>query len=182
MKSIILFASALVLILRNSAFASASLEDTCKKVQASDPNDKYEFCITSLQVVPESRTANLSQLTIIATQLSIKNYTHTLGVIAQLLKNHSLSHWQKEALETCQESYNSGVDDSKDAIKDVKAGDIFGASASLSAAAGAPGDCEDAFSEGEEASLLPREDDLASKISALAIDIVALLKSKSSIP
>nr|CAD1825496.1 unnamed protein product [Ananas comosus var. bracteatus] len=108
MKSIILFGSALVLILRNSALASASLEDTCKKVQAEDPDANYEFCVTSLQVVPESRTANLSQLTIITTQLSIKNYTHALDVIAQLLKNHSLSHLQREVLETCQEEYNLG--------------------------------------------------------------------------
>ncbi|OAY79808.1 putative invertase inhibitor [Ananas comosus] len=177
MKSIILFASALVLILGNSAFTSGSLEDTCKKVQAGDPDSKYEFCVTSLQVVPESRTANLSQLTIITTQLSIKNFTHALGVIAQLLKNHSLSHLQREVLETCQEVYNYGVDANKQAIEDVKAGDIFSASSNLSAAADAPVNCEDAFSEAKEASLLPREDDLASKISNLALGILALLKS-----
>nr|CAD1825486.1 unnamed protein product [Ananas comosus var. bracteatus] len=108
MKSILLIISALVFFLQNLSFSSASLEENCRRIHEFNPERSYDFCVTSLQVVPESPTANLSQLDVIASELMIKNYTHTLGVVQRLLKNQSLSHWQREALRVCNETYSSG--------------------------------------------------------------------------
>lgn len=171
----VLFVSALVLFLQNS---SASLDEGCKRLHAVNRNESYEFCVTSLQVDPDSRTANLSQLTLIASKLTKKNYTHTFGVIQQLLGNQSLSHSQREALGACNETYSSEIEHADIAIVDLETGDPEDAVGLLQAAARAPGNCESAFSDRHEASLIPGEDALASLISALARDLAVLLNYK----
>nr|CAD1825488.1 unnamed protein product [Ananas comosus var. bracteatus] len=154
------------------------LDEGCKRLHAVNRNESYEFCVTSLQVDPDSRTANLSQLTLIASKLTKKNYTHTFGVIQQLLGNQSLSHSQREALGACNETYSSEIEHADIAIVDLETGDPEDAVGLLQAAARAPGNCESAFSDRHEASLIPGEDALASLISALARDLAVLLNYK----
>ncbi|XP_020080668.1 putative invertase inhibitor [Ananas comosus] len=131
MKTILLIVSALALFLQNSWFSSASLEENCRRIHELDPYQSYDFCVTSFQVVSESHTANLSQLGIIASELTIKNYTHTLVVVQQLLKNQSLSHWQRAALNDCNETYSSGIEHAILAITEIKSGDFSSAASHL---------------------------------------------------
>nr|CAD1825485.1 unnamed protein product [Ananas comosus var. bracteatus] len=175
MKTIHLIVSALAIFLQNWSLSSASLEENCRRIHELDPYGSYDFCVTSLQVVPESHTANLSQLAVIASELTIKNYTHTLGVVQQLLKNQSLSHWQREALRVCNETYTSEIGDANLAITKIKSGDFSNAQSKLGDVVLASDTCEGSFKEGHIPSMIPRENALTYLISCLALDIVALL-------
>nr|CAD1825479.1 unnamed protein product [Ananas comosus var. bracteatus] len=175
MKTIHLIVSALAIFLQNWSLSSASLEENCKRIHELDPYRSYDFCVTSLQVVPESHTANLSQLAVIASELTIKNYTYTLDVVQQLLKNQSLSHWQREALRVCNEIYTSEIGDVNLAITEIKSDDFSSAQSNLSAAAIASDTCESSFKEGHIPSMIPRENALTYLISYLALDILELL-------
>nr|CAD1825483.1 unnamed protein product [Ananas comosus var. bracteatus] len=107
----------------------------------------------------------------------IKNYTHTLGVVQRLLKNQSLSHWQRAALNVCNETYSSGMESTILAITQIKSGDFSSAASNLDAGSLASDTCEDSFKEGHISSMIPREDALAYLISYLAADIAEFLRS-----
>ena len=53
-----LYLTAALLLLSLSSI-EASLEEICKKVDQAHENIDFNFCITSLQVVPESHTADV---------------------------------------------------------------------------------------------------------------------------
>ena len=58
MKLFLYLTAALLLLLSLSSI-EASLEEICKKVDQAPSSVDYNFCMTSLQVAPESHTADV---------------------------------------------------------------------------------------------------------------------------
>ncbi|XP_072977039.1 cell wall / vacuolar inhibitor of fructosidase 2-like [Typha angustifolia] len=152
---------------------TASLEETCKNATRS--KEFYEFCITSLQVVPESRTADIKGLASIAADLTMTNYTHTIAKVQGLQKKGGLSNSITMALSTCSDAYGVAIGYIQGSIAHIKTGDIKNAHINMIWANSAPDDCETAFDEFHNKSLLSTEDDFANRLSRLAINIIYLL-------
>ncbi|ONK66015.1 uncharacterized protein A4U43_C06F3300 [Asparagus officinalis] len=159
------------------SLALATLEDTCKKVAGSD----FKFCVTSLQAIPSSQAADAKGLALIATNLTIANYTHNLAKVRELMSSAQerlISSPQVEvALNSCLASYAVGVSDLMSANAKIEAVDIDGALVNLSEAWKRPIECEDAFKKSGMGSLLVKEDGFASRLVTLALKITVLIIS-----
>lgn len=161
----------LLLLPESICMAEDILEETCRKATSTTGN--YNFCLTSLQTVPESRSGDTKSIAVIATNLTVTNYTHNLAKISELLSRRDQV---KQALGTCLAAYNVGVSDLKMSADQIRSSDIDEALVNLSEAWKRPRECEDAFSERKEKSILRQENDFASRLITLALKITVLLK------
>ncbi|XP_008804885.2 pectinesterase inhibitor 12-like [Phoenix dactylifera] len=170
MKAFALLSTLLLLL----PFSIASLEETCRNVTGSE--EGYNLCVTSLQVVPGSRTADTKGLAVIATQLLEANYTHNLDKAKELLKDEGLSPSITKALGVCSNVYEPASQRLQTAINKLKSGNIAEAVEDMRKVAGAPNDCESAFHDVNEKSPLSKENVDAFSLGNVAFAIVALLQ------
>ncbi|KAL6010373.1 hypothetical protein ACLOJK_000804 [Asimina triloba] len=93
------------------------IQDTCKKTSQTDPNIKYDFCVSALRADKKSITADLQGLGVVSAQLASANATQTQAHIAQLLKKKNLDPFDKDCLKACQESYSDAIYTLNDVVK-----------------------------------------------------------------
>ncbi|OUZ99185.1 Pectinesterase inhibitor domain [Macleaya cordata] len=154
------------------------ISDTCQKAAASDPNLKYDFCVSSLQANPKSKTADLLGLGVISMELSSSNATYISSYIGKLLKDgQGVDPKAKKYLQDCLELYSDAIVDVQDAIKALNARDFMQANTQMSAAMDASTTCEEGFKEEKGlVSPLAKEDNDFFQLTAISLAITNLVK------
>ncbi|XP_021897968.1 putative invertase inhibitor [Carica papaya] len=129
------------------ATTGSLVEETCKKSSSTNPNIKYEFCVTSLESDSSSHGAkNLQQLGGIAIKLYQQNVTSTASYVNGLLKKSS-DPSLKAGLRDCLELYSDAIPTLKEAAEDYSNGRYDDANIKLSSVMDASTTCEDGFKE-----------------------------------
>lgn len=187
MKTLISFSSFLffffLLFLSLNTISSTNLiHETCKRCSRTDPNLSYNFCVASLKSSPESqRATNLRQLGSISIKLIQRNVTATRHFIKELiiLKNRTLSPFQKACLHDCMELYSDAVWTVADALKAYESKHYAEADVELSSVIDAATTCEDGFAErkGVVSPLTKRNKDVF-QLSAISLSIINMLVIK----
>ncbi|XP_040376203.1 putative invertase inhibitor [Oryza brachyantha] len=175
----------LLLLLALSTCESSVLQDTCKSVAAGHPSVSYNDCIKTFQGDSASATAaDARDLAAIAARIAEKAANSTSARIAALRASEKDAR-RRDRLSVCAEVYSDAVDQLGEAAKDVaKGGDdaTQDALTQLSAALDAPGTCEDAFGEADDASPLAPEDAEFTKLATIALAVAASLSPPPSTP
>ncbi|ONK80816.1 uncharacterized protein A4U43_C01F22080 [Asparagus officinalis] len=157
----------------------ATLEATCKQVTSPPVHGfDFDFCKTSLQVVPGSEKADTLGLSLIAASLALANFMHNQAKATELLRDKNLSKPTRNILTDCQRFYSDDADDLKRAIEALKSGK-FNLSDIKTYLVNASDDvetCIESWEDLDQKSLMPKEEDDAEKISRLALAVTALLR------
>ncbi|ONK68145.1 uncharacterized protein A4U43_C05F7910 [Asparagus officinalis] len=172
------FPSVLVALLLLSLFSvNATLEETCKELAKPEHEINFDFCMTTLQVVPGSDKADDLGLTIIAANLTYINFTHNQAKAEELINDKNVSEEDKKSLAVCHDVYDMGAYTLNDVIKYLRCPpiDAFKLKVDLSGVVTEASTCNDTWNEGNQKSLMAKEDDDAYKISSLALSVSTLI-------
>ena len=90
-----------------------------------------------------------------------------------MLNSKNVSEESKKSLGVCVEVYEMSVDAFKEAIKGIKSHDHEKTMTNFSAALTDVHTCIEAWKEGNDKSIMSKEEDDAEKVSMLALDIAA---------
>ncbi|KAL9239340.1 hypothetical protein vseg_013674 [Gypsophila vaccaria] len=151
---------------------------TCKTISISEPNVKYDFCVTALGTDPRSVTANLGQLAEISFNLTVSKSKSISKKIVQLLKNpKGFDKFQKNALADCQEMYSNVPDDLETGREALRRNDFNTASIEVSGAITYADTCEDGFKERKEFSPLANENRDFMMLASIPLVLIDLVKS-----
>ncbi|OUZ99186.1 Pectinesterase inhibitor domain [Macleaya cordata] len=172
------FFLSLLLNFHGSVNGDDIVSDTCKKAAASDPQLKFDFCVSSLQANPKSKIADLLGLGVISMELSSSNATYIRSYIGKLLKDgQGVDPRAKKNLQDCLELYSNAIVDVQYAIIALKARDFMEANTQMSAAMDASTTCEDGFKEDKGlVSPLAKEDNDFFQLTAISLAITNLVK------
>ncbi|KAF0933867.1 hypothetical protein E2562_019314 [Oryza meyeriana var. granulata] len=172
-----------LLLLALSMCESSVLQDMCKSVAAGHPSISYSDCIKTFQADSASATvADERGLAAIATKIAEKAANATSARIAALRATEKDAR-RRDRLGVCAEVYSDAVEQLGEAADDIaRGGDeaTQDAVTQLSAALDAPGTCEDAFGEADDASPLAPEDDEFTKLATIALAVAASLSPPPS--
>lgn len=171
MKKALALLSTLLFLL---PFSIATLDQTCRRVTQADQWN-YNFCITSLQVVPGSRTADDRGVAVIAAQLLQANYTSIVDKAKKLLNDKGLSPSMTKALGGCLNVYQPASQSLQTAVNKLRSFYVKEAVAYMRSAVGAPDGCALAFYQFRVKSPLLKENANARTLGNIALAIVALL-------
>ncbi|EMS66625.1 Putative invertase inhibitor [Triticum urartu] len=174
----------LLLISSTSESSATTLEDTCKSFAAGHPSIGYNYCVKTFHADSASATADARGLAAIAAKIAGATANGTARRIAALCASEE-DAGRRERLGVCAEVYSDAVDQLGEAAKDIARGEdksTRDALTQLSAALDAPGTCEDAFGEADDASPLAAEDAEFRKLATIALGVTALLSPPPSAP
>ncbi|KAL6008280.1 hypothetical protein ACLOJK_033786 [Asimina triloba] len=150
------------------------IQETCNKSASIDPLLSYDFCVASLEAVPESYTADLNGLGIISLKLALLNATHAEHRVVELQAGKQ-DLFTKRCLETCPELYSDATSSLEDSIKAFSFSSYDDANAYVSAAMDDCGTCEDGFKEKEGVvSPMMKENQDIFQLCAIALAITRL--------
>ncbi|KAL5212164.1 hypothetical protein ABZP36_023011 [Zizania latifolia] len=172
-----LLVSTIFLLMALSMCESSTLKDTCRSVAAGNPSVTYNNCIKTFQADSASATAGARGLAAIASRIAEAVANATSARIAALRASEKDAR-TRERLGVCAEVYADAVDQLGEAAEDIaRGGDEANQDAvtQLSAALDAPGTCEDAFGEADDASPLAPEDAHFTKLATIALAVAASL-------
>ncbi|XP_078172792.1 putative invertase inhibitor [Carex rostrata] len=145
---------------------------TCKNVTTKQ--ESYDFCVTSLQAVPKSRSADNYELAVIGLQLCLGNHTYNLAKAKKLQEQPpSGSNWTKQSIDVCVEVYGSSLVDLNKAIENAQKKLPF--SMDIATASIYVSTCKRAFEEAGEKDPLATENGNAFKLDSIMGAIDAML-------
>ncbi|KAJ3670338.1 hypothetical protein LUZ60_010662 [Juncus effusus] len=144
-----------------------SLEETCKKVTNSASG--YEFCVTSLQVVPGSQTANVYNLTVIVTELVKTNLTYAYTKYQELSKQSGWTNDTLKSFHVCLEVYSDASMDMDGLIGQAKSKDYYAFEITMTGVHIDVSTCDEAFEEGGEKTPIPKIDNDLADLAGLAL-------------
>ncbi|KAJ3701005.1 hypothetical protein LUZ61_004710 [Rhynchospora tenuis] len=167
----------LLLISLFTSLCNASIvEETCKNISSSHPNIAYDFCVSSFKSYnASSQAADQRTLAMIASRLANSTAAKTEARIQQLMDEEK-NQPRKNRLDVCMEEYSNAIDELGNAEQAIEAERDIDAQIFLSAALDAASNCEDAFSEAEDACPLATEDGEYGQMAAIALAMVAALR------
>uniref|UniRef100_A0A0D9VJN8 Pectinesterase inhibitor domain-containing protein n=1 Tax=Leersia perrieri TaxID=77586 RepID=A0A0D9VJN8_9ORYZ len=176
MRHLLVPAFFLLLGLSTCESLSTVLQDTCKFVAAGHPSISYSYCIKTFQSDRDSATAaDARALAAVAARIAEKAANAT-SARAVALRASEKDARRRDRLGVCAEVYSDAVDQLGEAVDDVaRKGGEEDALTQLSAALDAPGTCEDAFGEADDASPLAPEDAEFTKLATIALAVAASL-------
>ncbi|KAG8059826.1 hypothetical protein GUJ93_ZPchr0002g25264 [Zizania palustris] len=172
------------LLLALSTCESSTVQEMCKSIAAGHPSVSYSYCIKTFKADSASATADARGLAAIAARIAEAAANATSARIASLSASEKDAR-RRERLGVCAEVYSDAVDQLGEAAEDITLGGdkaTQDAVTQLSAALDAPGTCEDAFGEADDASPLAPEDAHFSKLATIALAVAASLSPPSSTP
>ncbi|OVA02474.1 Pectinesterase inhibitor domain [Macleaya cordata] len=180
MKQIFSFSFLCLFLLHHLIFASASIKETCKKCAEKSPVLNYDFCVTSLQAVPESKTSNAQGLGIISLELAQTNATDTISFIQKLLKYKDFKDtYTKQCLKDCLDLYSDAIPRLVQSIGAFRSNDYVNANIWISALMDAAMTCEDGFDEGRKVSPLKKQNYDFYQLCDIALIITKLVPLRS---
>ncbi|KAJ3670340.1 hypothetical protein LUZ60_010664 [Juncus effusus] len=144
-----------------------SLEETCKKVTNSASG--YEFCVTSLQVVPGSQTANVYNLTVMVTELVKTNLTYAYTKYQELSKQSGWTNDTLKSFHVCLEVYSDASMDMDGLIGQAKSKDYYAFEITMTGVRIDVSTCDEAFEEGGEKTPIPKIDNDLADLAGLAL-------------
>ncbi|KAF8412509.1 hypothetical protein HHK36_000477 [Tetracentron sinense] len=138
------------------------IQETCEICADRSPILSYNFCVTSLQAVHQSHTANVQGLGIIALELALDNATDTVSSIEKLLKKETFDPYAMLCLEDCLELYSDAITRLRNSISAFLFEVYCDANVWVSAAMEATRTCEGGFKdqEGEVSPLTEKNSNL----------------------
>ncbi|KAL5215268.1 hypothetical protein ABZP36_004420 [Zizania latifolia] len=178
----------LVVAVSHAALASSSsvVEATCTKATQGIVNnlDLAPFCVATLQAAPGSGGSDARGLAVIATNLTLANYTTAYADIKALQRRGGWSEREAAALATCRQLYIEALNVVHSAIHALNTGQKEAYVADMTIVRRAATGCEEAFiggdsnRPGEKAAESPlhKVDDDAIKLTTVAMLIVLILK------
>ncbi|KAL5729567.1 hypothetical protein ACHQM5_002499 [Ranunculus cassubicifolius] len=146
MKPQYFISSLLIFFVLNGVYGDI-VTDTCKKI--ADEEVPYDFCVATLQADPDSRTADLYELNLIAMRLGKANITSIESYIQTLSKDKKWDNLMQECFKTCMEMFDDGKTNLDDAMNEFNSKSYRATFDSLTAALQAPSSCEETFTEFE---------------------------------
>uniref|UniRef100_A0A0D3FWB7 Pectinesterase inhibitor domain-containing protein n=1 Tax=Oryza barthii TaxID=65489 RepID=A0A0D3FWB7_9ORYZ len=133
----------------SAAASSSAVEDTCAKATASGSRkDLAPFCVSTLQAAPGSAGADARGLAVIATNLTLANYTAAYATIKALQRRGGWSERELAALATCRQLYIEALNVVHSAIHALNTGQTQAYVADMGVVRRAATGCEDAFGFG----------------------------------
>lgn len=169
----------LFLLLAGSHAAVASVKETCAKATAGEKGHKdlASFCVASLQAAPGSAVADARGLAVIATKLTLANYTAAVATIKELQWIGGWTEGERAALATCRQRYIEAQNVVHSAIHALATGNKQAYVADMRVVRSAATDCEDAFNGGggNGSPLLRKVDEDAVKLATVSMLIVLAL-------
>ncbi|XP_051212619.1 uncharacterized protein [Lolium perenne] len=168
----------LVVLLAGShaALASSTVEQTCANAtKGSERRDLDTFCVTTLQAAPGSATADAHGLAVIATNLTLANYTAAVATIKGLQRRGGWTDGQLAALATCRQRYIEALNVVHSAVHALATGRKQAYVADMGAVRRAATDCDDAFAGARGAAAADKEDESPlGKVNADAVDLTTV--------
>ncbi|KAG0498598.1 hypothetical protein HPP92_003289 [Vanilla planifolia] len=174
----------LLLLVASVAAAETNLESSCKKVASLIPataGERYNFCITSFQVVHGSQFADGLGLDLIAAGLTKTAYNHNRILSEELLKGTELSEAERTAIRSCAVGYAAGglyLDRGNTWIESGEGGlnsALFSFQEAWLRAEECVENLRDAYS-GDDTSLMAKENSLALGLIDIVLKLTLLLK------
>ncbi|KAF5731570.1 Plant invertase/pectin methylesterase inhibitor superfamily protein [Tripterygium wilfordii] len=155
------------------------INTTCQKCSQHDPKIDYNFCVTSLQADPRTRSADLRKLGLISIKLLAHNLTTTRQSIEGMLKKKKINDPHIRAcLNDCLELYSDAIDTIEQSNKDYKSKHYEDANMDISSVMDASTTCEHGFKEKDGASSpLTKRNNNVFQLSAIALSIINMLRS-----
>lgn len=181
-RTVSVFSLALSLFLlllphQNTAIAVDLIHETCKSCAEMSPFLSYDFCVTSLQPIPQSHTSNLQELAVISLKLAMVNATGMIWSIQKLLKSEASDPYAMECLEDCLELYTDAIFTLEDSIGAFKYEDYISANIWISSAMEAATTCEGGFEEEGKVSPLTKQNYDFFRLGDIALVITHLVSS-----
>lgn len=156
------------------SITDANVNETCTAMATGNFTIDYDFCITSLSLDPETKSADAHGLALIAAKLSLANATSTKKKIDGLATNSSDST-VKTVLGLCSSSYSNLIPELTISVHAIRGGDYAGAVSKIDRVKDMPLDCEDMFFEGGKESPVAKEDNDLVELMTLALAITVSL-------
>ncbi|XP_051208816.1 uncharacterized protein [Lolium perenne] len=132
----------LVLLVVTHVALASIVEETCAKVENMSLRKELEaVCVTTLQAAPGSATADTHGLAVIATNLTLVNYTAAVATIKDLQRHGGWTDGQQAALATCRERYTEALNAMHSAVHALAMGQKRAYEDNMVAARRASTDC-----------------------------------------
>ncbi|MCL7044512.1 hypothetical protein MKW94_005450 [Papaver nudicaule] len=154
------------------------VEETCKICAQRSPLLNYDFCVTSLEAVPDSKTAaGFYGLGIISLELAQNNATDTISVIKEQLKNKDLDAYTFLCLKDCLELYTDAISTLAKSMEAIRSYNYVNLNIWVSSAMEAATTCEDGFKEADKISSLKKQSSYFFQLCDMALVITKLVSS-----
>ncbi|XP_068649087.1 putative invertase inhibitor [Aristolochia californica] len=128
-----------------NAHGISYINKICQRATRFNPAIKLDFCVTSLQTVPESYTTEIAGLLKITTDLALQNASRTSGLIKKM-NSVACEDLTKDQLNTCLNAYTSAVSSLQESVQACAAKKYDGAK--LGVVLDGAAQCEKAFENG----------------------------------
>ncbi|KAL1212920.1 Pectinesterase inhibitor 12 [Cardamine amara subsp. amara] len=149
MKFVALFVIFSLLLIGFSA-AQTLIQDFCKKAIVTHRELKYDFCVSSLQQDPQSKSAtSLIGLLIASTNVAAVKTTNVIGIVNQVIKEKKYGKVIEGTLYSCLPVFNDATDELKLTLASVKSHDHEDVNWHLSKALISTEDCDLEFKQME---------------------------------
>ncbi|RZC94277.1 hypothetical protein C5167_044870 [Papaver somniferum] len=146
----------------------------CKSESIVDPSLNYDFCVSSLEANPLSKTSDIFGLAVISMDLSLKNATYIHTYIEGILKDVKQEPTARMCLKDCMEFYSTAVKDLQEAVEAFNGKDYYDALRLVSDAGIDARTCKTGFTElGVDFSLLEKQDYNFYQLTNICLDIIA---------
>ncbi|XP_047066222.1 uncharacterized protein LOC124674228 [Lolium rigidum] len=153
--------SLLLVLVVGSHTASSTVVQTCvNAVARGGRRDLEVFCVTTLQAAPGSATADAQGLAVIATNLTLANYTAAVATIKDLQKRGGWTAKQLGALITCRQGYIQALNMVHSAVHALATGQKQAYVDTMGIVREAALDCEEAFVDAD-----PEDKSMPSKVN-----------------
>ncbi|MCL7040321.1 hypothetical protein MKW94_015005 [Papaver nudicaule] len=145
----------------------------CKNVSTHDFQVNYDFCVSSLEGNPQSKTSDIFGLAVISMELCLNNATNIPTYIDSILKDGKAEQGARVCLGNCIEFYSMAIREVQQAIKDFSGKDYAAALFSLGAAMDSSETCKDGFTEaGVDFGILRKQYEDFFQLEAISLGII----------
>ncbi|KAI3882978.1 hypothetical protein MKX03_028711 [Papaver bracteatum] len=146
----------------------------CKNQSIIDPSLNYDFCVSSLEANPLSKTSDIFGLAVISMELTSNNATYIHTYIEGILKDGKQEPRARMCLEDCMEFYSTAVEDVEEAMEAFNGKNYYWALSHVTAAMTDADTCKTGFTElGVDFSLLRKQDYDFYQLTGICLDIIA---------
>ncbi|KAI3940791.1 hypothetical protein MKW98_030110 [Papaver atlanticum] len=148
----------------------------CKNEWIIDPYLNYDFCVSSLEANPETKTSDIFGLAEISMELCLRNATYIHTYIEGILKDGKEEPRARMYLEDCMEFFSTAVEEVQEAVEAFNGKDYYNALRHVSNAGIEADTCKIGFTEaGVDFSLLKKQDYNFYQLTKISIKTIATI-------
>ncbi|MCL7050208.1 hypothetical protein MKW94_006627 [Papaver nudicaule] len=155
------------------------IDNLCKSISSHDPHMHYEFCVSSLEANPLSKSSDIFGLAVISMELCKNNATYIPTYIDSILKDGKVEPEARVCLGNCIEFYSMALDDVEEGMKSFKDKDYESALRQVGYADIDRDTCKDGFIEaGIDFNPLKKQDNDFTNLISISLGIIARIQGK----